>query len=227
MQFRSLWLKGYSRRREQWQNEGQFHLISHPRGYILFPKIADFKRDQHATKITVAVQYQIETLGYFKGRVLHEYAALHLDGPRRANLSMQASSRQPTSRFVWADLLAPLRWRPIRHHRQAQAENHKHHDGMRDPHKLLLSPTRENVSECWDARLYRALVGFRPRHAIDASAITALVVSVDRPRRRLVHQVAPKLGQPACQHFALSLPVMHLMIFTLGRFQQRRQAEKK
>ena len=129
--------------------------------------------------------------------------------------------------FVWADLLAPLRWRPIRHHRQAQPENHKHHDGMRDPHKLLLSPTRENVSECWDARLYRALVGFRPRHAIDASAITALVVSADRPHRRLVHQVAPNLGQPACQHFALSLPVMRLMIFTLGRFQQRRQAEKR
>jgi hypothetical protein len=46
---------------EQWQNEGQFHLISRPRGYILFPMVAHFKRDQdHAIKITAAVRHQIE-----------------------------------------------------------------------------------------------------------------------------------------------------------------------
>jgi hypothetical protein len=82
---------------EQWQNEGQFHLISHPRGYILFPKLADFKRDQHATKITVAVQYQIETLGYFKDRVLHEYAALHLDAAAPGSICRCKLAYRPSS----------------------------------------------------------------------------------------------------------------------------------
>jgi hypothetical protein len=72
---------------EQWQNEGQFHLISGPSGYSLFPTIADFKRDQNH----VAVRHQIESLLAIPNTACSmSMPPCIWMRPRRANLSRHA-----------------------------------------------------------------------------------------------------------------------------------------
>ncbi len=126
-----------------------------------------------------------------------------------AGPTVQAHARYPHAALHMIRslrLTPPGRWW-IRHQRHPQAQNHEHHETMCNPHKVLSfgSPVRagDRLPKHLEITAPRALVILHPLNLEPAPASPALVVAVYRPRRRVVHKIAPEFSDSLRQHISL------------------------